>query len=694
MRNNLFAILLLLLLPFLIIPNPLDATQNSILKSKFGSRSKLDLCYKNVTSSSNIQKCSTQRSCLDIRLPYRNTNVPDYVLDMQFSSMEQVTTYLQKWYQFRHLPKCWPDLQVTLCSIFVPQSEEDLTTGKILRTSRPSVESCIDLINNEHCKFIERHYGWDPIFNCSDTNLYAKNCTNELRDYRHKSNAPACHYPLVASNDNRSWFKDIGGCSMNCKYPILDVDDQAHIKVFIGILTRIGLFMTFMALLLEANNRREKIKRSLQVIRKCVGCQFLIYLGWYLQIFLARDIACSSSGAPLYGLPLIANACVLSFLLTYLPSLSFFIWYAFLGELINKELDNMVEEAKSTSLKPKDSHELENTKKNTVVDLLSYFLPVVLLVTVAFLGQIDGNGLYGICSIGQQSFTNKALFVILPDLIFTAYGNLYLLSAICKMSSAKEDNPILKSDYIRTVAIAIFSTLRTTLSIGNYVYVHKNRSLWDESVDNFVSCRLNPIRQSLNNDYDVDMSILTHPSQECELDTKPVVSLYYLELISTLGLGIIIASWSFTYENYYPLSRKIIHFLESKEDKKKRACWNLMEDGHYDQPTNDMQLDSLRNRSTTPTSLGEVSITSSASVVTSARKGGSRRGSRRQRELKPKMKVSSEQAEVLKMLFEPQRMISNMLAAQQPPNQNGFNTDRPQFHYFSAIGANPQVATE
>lgn len=557
------------------------ATQNGYTKTKVGSRLKLDHCYKNLTTTNNsYYKYSSQKTCLDVRLPYRTTIIPDYVPEIQ--SIEHISNHLEKWKQFKYLPNCWRNLQALLCSMFIPLLDEDPTMTRAARVSRPSVDSCNNLINNQHCKFIARHYGWHPIFNCSDNGIYAKNCSNELRDFQYKP--PECLSPLVPTNDSDTWFKDVSGCTMHCKYPILDSKDQENIKYLIRILSISGFIVTLIAIIIM-----DKSNKMSQVIGKCILCQPLLYLGWSLQTILGRDIACSLSGASLYGLPIVANACVLSFILTYSSMIHFSIWYAYMGEICHRELtkeeDKNENQAKvaqnnwSQALVAQDviaqgSKARDTvTKKETIVKWISYYLPVILFVAVAFLGQIDGNGIYGICTVGQKSIIMKLLFVFALDFICTAYGNIYHVRTIYSILKKDIVSSSLNKNYSRILAIVILSSARLLLGIGNHLHEYYNRSIWEDSVDKYVSCKLNPHLD--NNDYEIDMM----NRQECELDINYLAPLYYLELISTLGLGMVIASWAYCDKNIRELKRKVIDLLEDKEDKKKRYYFNLMERG-------------------------------------------------------------------------------------------------------------------
>lgn len=544
-----------------------NASQITYLKNKFGSRSKLDLCYKNLTTSTNsqattCQKYATQKYCLDIRLPYRTSIIPDYTPDLQ--SIEQISSYIEKWEQFRSLPKCWHYLQVVLCSIFMPQLDDDPTSMRATRVSQPSVDSCNNMF--KHCKFISRHYTWPAeFFNCSDTNIYAKNCSNEFRDFRHKSHT--CQYPLVPSNDSSSWFRDVDGCSMHCKYPVLDTGDQEHIKFLIQILSTCGFFITLIAKMIQT-----KSSMLSQVIDWCLGSQILFYVGWSLQTILGRDIACSSSGASLYNLPFVANACILSFALTYLPMLCFSIWYAYMGQVCHQELIE------------KESNEANvdnDTRRIKLVKWLSILLPSALFIAVLFIGQIDGNGLYGICTVGQKSIILKSLFVFAPDFICTTYGNLYLIRTIYKLSTVIDKNPTSKRIHMQIVILIIFNSTRLLLSIGNQFYAHRNQSLWEESVDKLVACKLNPHLNEIAHDMD-EISI---NRQDCELNIKNLVLLYYIELISNLGLGIIIAWWALCDINFNMLKKMIINFLEDENRHPTLECEDY-----------GVQMDMLRNR--------------------------------------------------------------------------------------------------
>lgn len=619
---------------FSIILSTLIGTSNCSRPPKFISRPKTN-CFKNVTNSydqnqdiNRNPKCIALNSpyyCLDIKLPYYSTTVPDYVPDLTLKSIDEVQSYLQRWQGARKLPKCWPILQVALCSMLMPQCEEDPLTGKALRTYGPNVDICNDLVARDECKFLERHLlDWPALFNCNDTSLYAKNCTNELRHLRFSSPQSTCQYPLVKSNDESTWFKDIGGCALHCKFPISDLDDQYYISSFIRVICTVGLISTLFAFIFfSANKASGRTSRMAKIIRICNICQIFVYLGWYLQFLTNSDIACDLHGSTLYGLPLVANACVLSFILTYIPGLTSLLWCAYLGKTCHEKLLGQAKRKKS----PDDSN------LNGTLAIFNYGIPLILFTSVAFLGHIDGNGLYGICTVGQRSIIIKSAFVFAPTIIGTLYGNYYFIPIVYKLAFINSKKPSLRRNLIRILLLVVTSTMQVVFNIGNYFYELANRDKWIESIDRFTACSLN-----LNN-----INLPENPMVECNIDTKPPVQLYHLEIISNLFMGIVISSWAFHQSNYRGLRLKVIDLLEDEKDKQRRQANNhlnaldsvameatipnrLLESNHHDiidmtSPTHEhsVELDGIKATDEnkrfkiqpgTPSSLASMSIAS------------------------------------------------------------------------------------
>lgn len=523
-------------------------------------------CFKNVThqldpssdhSVTNLpQKCITLNHpyCLGIKLPYRTMALPEYLPDLNLTSIEDVQAYLNGWQSVQSIvPECWPYLRVALCSNMMPQCFEDHSTGRSMRISKPSVDICNDLVIKSRCKFIERHHGWPALFNCTDGNLYMKNCSNGLRDFRHQeSKLASCHYPLVPSSNNYTWFKDIRGCALTCKYPILDSEEQANLSAFIKLFALIASVSSMLALCLFYINK--KISRTswiARVIKRCAIFQLLTYFGWSLQSLFDTDIACTASGGKLEGLPLVANACVLSFLLTYIPDLSICFLIAYLGRLCNKKI---------SGTNGIDNNALFN------MNLLSFVIPLTLFVSVAFLGQIDGHGLYGICTVGQGSLYIRMIFIIMPKMISMLYGNLFFLLTIAKLCQIKCMKPTVRRNLIRMLLLIILSFMEVTLSIGNIIYEHLNGKGWIKAIDDYMACNLN-----LRGIYDGEQDFEIIGRHECSLQAKPLVILFYLELIPIFAKGLVITSWAFCESNYRGLRRKIIDGLEDDKDQKRRV---------------------------------------------------------------------------------------------------------------------------
>lgn len=595
-------------------------SSNCLRPPKFISRPKTN-CYKNVSNSIEQNQETTRNPrcialnhpyCLDIKLPYNSTILPEYVPDLSIKSIDEIHSYLHRWEGAKKLPKCWPILQVALCSILMPQCDEDYSTGKPLRTYTPNVDICNDLVARDECKFIERQFDWPTLFNCNDTLLYAKNCTNDLRDLRFSPSRSECQYPLVKSNDESTWFKDIGGCALHCKFPISNLDDQISVSLLIRVMSFIGLMSTlFASLLFWANKVGGRTSRMAKIIRICNVCQFFVYLGWSLQTILNSDIACDSHGSTLYGLPLVANSCVLSFILTYLPSLTSLFWCAHLGKSCHEKLLG------------KEKSSPDKTTIDGTLRLINYGVPLILFVSVAFLGHIDGHGLYGVCTIGQRSIIIKSIFVFAPTILGTIYGNFYFFQIIYKLAFIKSRKPSIRRNLIRIVLLSMLSLMQVFFTIGNYLYELTNRDQWRESIDRFVACSLN-----LNNN--------SENVQECNMDTKPNVHLFYLEITSNLAIGIVIASWAFHQSNYKGLRQKLITILEDEKDNQRRQAdkapneldtmvatvANPLLNAHdiidMTSPTHDRSVDLENIRSTdgrrTPSSLASASIAMSVNT--------------------------------------------------------------------------------
>lgn len=542
-------------------------------KFKFGYRPNVEICVKNITNqqlatsdqaNNNIIphfRCITLNHpiCLDFSLPYKATFLPQHIPELSFADTEEVENYLHRWKVYRGFPKCWPHLKNTLCSILMPECVEDTVTGRAIRVSKPNVDMCFDVMKN--CKFLHRHFDWPSIFNCSDSNLYGKNCSNELKDTTSSSSLSQsqaiCQYPLVPSNESRSWFKDIEGCTTSCKHPISNLNDQDDISFLIKALCSLGLLSTFLAIILfeTAERYRRKNKKTsylAKVIKRCVICQFVWYVGWSLQMFFNNNLACSGSGSTLSGLTLAPNGCVLSFLLTYLPSLSILFWSAYLGRLCYERLignrgENQAERG-------------DLSRIDLILNCMSFGLPSILFITVALLSQIDGHGLYGICTVGQQSIVIKCLFVFIPKVIGTFYGNYYFLMTIFKLMKVREMKPILRRNFFRITILAILNFMDVIFSVWNYFYNHLNEERWIKSIDNYLACNLN-----LKSIHDESYVI---GQQECTIE-KPMITLYLLELFSTLSIGIVIASWAFCESNLKALRLMIIDLLEDDEAKQR-----------------------------------------------------------------------------------------------------------------------------
>lgn len=513
-----------------------------------------NFCYKNSTQPTRCLYLS-QPTFLELELPYKTVALPEYIPGLKITG-DEITRYSQRWLAVKKiLPKCWPDLQVALTSILMPQCDEDSTTGYATKIYQPSHDICNDLVNRNNCQFLERHYGWLPMFNCSDFNLYNRNCTNNLRELKSyptttiTSYSDSCKYPLIPSNDSKVWFKDVQGCAMHCKYPIINPQDHYSISTIIALFGMMGLISTGLAVLLYVVNNR-KASRMAEVTGQCSLCQLMVYLGWLMQFVYNQDIACGSNGSSLNGA---SRLCVVTFFLTYTPSLASLLWCAYLAKLCFEKL---------TGVKKEDSKGPARIDKNTY--LFCYGAPLSLFIIVSLLGEIEGYGPYGICTVGQQSnIMSKFVFLHVPTVIGVLYENFYFLRTTYKLRILKDKNQRLQRNLTRIIALALLSTVHLISSIGRHIYELKNHDPLVESVDRYLACSLNLDKV---NEYDyADYSML---QSDCTINTKPMTMIYYIELISTLTMGTVIASWAFCEANFRSLRRKLVELLQDDKDSK------------------------------------------------------------------------------------------------------------------------------
>lgn len=490
-------------------------------------------CHRNLSDfthsnySTFNQRCISHRNCLGNELPYRLISYPENLVE----STDQALESPKKWEQFERLPLCWPYLQAALCSIFMPQCDEDPTSGRKSRLSISSVDICHDVVKNPDCKSIERLFGWPPLFNCSDASLYARNCTHELRGYRNVPLSPTCQYPLVPSNDKSSWFKDYTGCSLHCKYPLLDPGSQAILDTMIKVISTVGLFGTSCAVILFwANNVKSKSSKLDQIIIESNMFHCLNYLGWSIQI-IAGDIGCSSSGSTWYDLP---TSCILSFILTYLPSMYNLVLCAYLGRFCYEILH-----------RGNDKFEIDRR--------LIYGVPTMTGLGLVSLEGIEGKGLHGICSVAQRSLFMRSTLVMII-IAGTLYGLIYFSTTLKKLIPLKKKSSELHRNYVRIFAIAISNAIYVTFITVNYVMTLIYQDKWQDSIDNYIACKWTPYWK-LNED---EISI----SQKCEIEAKPPILLHLMELLPNLASGMIIASWSYEKNNVVNLLKKLLALLE------------------------------------------------------------------------------------------------------------------------------------
>lgn len=538
---------------------------------KFHHQQRYESCLKNHSSPplTDNQRCITLNHpyCLGIKLPYNSITLPDQSTDLNLTSVEDVQTFLASWQTVQNIdPECWTYLRIALCSLTMPQCEEDPMTFRRTKISKSSLDICNDLITKNNCKFIQRHYKtWPSIFNCSDNNLY-KTCTNELREFRNlKTNSPSCQYPLVASSENVTWFKDIRGCTLTCKWPIIDEDDQNNINYMIYSLSSIAIILSILGIILFDMNRKIcKTSRMAKVIQWCTIIGISKYLGWLLQFITRTNIACSSTGGPLIGIPFVANWCILSHILIYAPNLATYFLVSYLAKLSHDKI-------------------LGKHKDRSGLGYRFYFMifiiPAFLFLIIQMFGQKMGHGLYGICTVGMDPIGTRLLSVEIPQTLSSLFSLYYYSITIHYLARRDSMKPEIKRTLWRMALLIVLIIVDLVFTWVILVYEQTFKNDWVEEVDKYLACNMNLASTGLypTNTTHLSSNFFENRSN-CSINRKPIALLYYLELLPKFSIGIVISSWLWcSPNNIRGLLNRLLEIFYEEKDKNVIKNDNLLD---------------------------------------------------------------------------------------------------------------------
>lgn len=512
-------------------------------------------------------------TCLDVTLPYKHTSF----YSSAFESQAQVHQYLEKFTGLRKVPRCWTAFESMICTLLLPRC--DVQTQQ---TFLPTQELCRNAKN--HCKIIE------PFITslCSNQTLFPSSCENRYRDLKFLNPSPAkCLSPvLVSSEDSNIWFPGIDGCAYNCSDPRYSERDKSELDLYIFYASLAGLLMTASSCL-TIHISRPILPETAAILYQCL-CMFMVSCGFFtLKKFSQKeDIVCRPDSSLRYSEPGSSNEnrwlCICSFLFIYYFTIAAFVWRVNLSLAFSQKY--ALSKAKTMG---------SRKTKATYQHLAAWSIPIMLIIMITCINEIDASFLIGICFVGFNNLTARLIFVLVPNAI-SAVVSCFFLSlclqpllqarrTVCaskdatalRHESAKkaEINSFINKIITQITLIIVFEIVFLLVVIYANIYELVNSRGWSEDLKSSVICSMNvtdlslPGAGAIESPYQCnEASDKSFPwaKNQVPFSEKPAsLKHVYMQFACILFWSLIISSWTWRRDSLMAWRRRLLRLLHA-----------------------------------------------------------------------------------------------------------------------------------
>ncbi|XP_061124128.1 protein smoothened [Syngnathus typhle] len=460
-------------------------------------------------------------TCLGSPLPYTHTSL---VLAEDSSSQEEAFEKLTMWSGLRNAPRCWSVIQPLLCAVYMPKCEND-------RVELPSQSLC--LATRRPCSIVDQERGWPNFLKCEK---FPVGCSNEVQKLKFNTSGQ-CEAPLVKTDIQSSWYKDVEGCGIQCDNPLFTEEEHDDMHAYIAYFGTITLLCTFFTLATFLADWKNSNRYPAVILFYINACFFVGSIGWLAQ-FLdgARDeIVCKSDNTMRLGEPSSSEtlSCVTIFIIVYYSLMSGVIWFV------------MLTYAWHTSFKALGTTQQPLTGRTSYFHMVTWSIPFVLTVAILAIAEVDGDSVSGICFVGYKNYRYRAGFVLAPIGVVLVVGGYFLIRGVMTLFSIKSNHPGLLSEKAASkinetmLRLGIFGFLAfgfVFITFGCHFYDFFNQAEWERSFREYVLCEANVTIASQTN----------KPIPECTIKNRPSLMVEKINLFSMFGTGIAMSTWVWT----------------------------------------------------------------------------------------------------------------------------------------------------
>uniref|UniRef100_UPI0037E924A6 protein smoothened n=1 Tax=Semicossyphus pulcher TaxID=241346 RepID=UPI0037E924A6 len=475
-----------------------------------------DNCKK--TTTCEVLKYNT---CLGSPLPYTHTSL---ILAEDSSTQEEAFEKLTMWTGLRNAPRCWSVIQPLLCAVYMPKCENG-------RVELPSQSLC--LATRRPCSIVDQERGWPNFLKCDQ---FPVGCSNEVQKLKFNTSGQ-CEAPLVKTDIQSSWYKDVEGCGIQCDNPLFTEEEHNDMHAYIAYFGTITLLCTFFTLATFLADWKNSNRYPAVILFYINACFFVGSIGWLAQ-FLdgARDeIVCKSDNTMRLGEPSSSEtlSCVTIFIIVYYSLMSGVIWFV------------MLTYAWHTSFKALGTTQQPLSGRTSYFHMVTWSIPFVLTVAILAIAEVDGDSVSGICFVGYKNYRYRAGFVLAPIGVVLVVGGYFLIRGVMTLFSIKSNHPGLLSEKAASkinetmLRLGIFGFLAfgfVLITFGCHFYDFFNQAEWERSFREYVLCEANVTIASQTN----------KPIPECAIKNRPSLMVEKINLFSMFGTGIAMSTWVWT----------------------------------------------------------------------------------------------------------------------------------------------------
>uniref|UniRef100_A0A8C2DY12 Protein smoothened n=1 Tax=Cyprinus carpio TaxID=7962 RepID=A0A8C2DY12_CYPCA len=487
-------------------------------------------------------------TCLGSPLPYTHTSL---ILAEDSETQEEALEKLAMWSGLRNAPRCWAVIQPLLCAVYMPKCEN----GKV---ELPSQHLC--QATRKPCSIVERERGWPNFLKCENKEQFPKGCQNEVQKIKFNTSGQ-CEAPLVKTDIQASWYKDVEGCGIQCNNPLFTEDEHSDMHNYIAIFGSITLLCTFFTLATFLADWKNSNRYPAVILFYVNACFFIGSIGWLAQFMdgARKEIVCKSDDTMRLGEPSSTEtlSCVIIFVIVYYSLMSGVIWFV------------MLTYAWHTSFKALGTTHQPLSGKTSYFHLVTWSVPFILTVAILAIAEVDGDSVSGICFVGYKNYRYRAGFVLAPIGVVLVVGGYFLIRGVMTLFSIKSNHPGLLSEKAASkinetmLRLGIFGFLAfgfVFITFGCHFYDFFNQAEWEKSFREYVLCEANVTIAHQTN----------KPIPECAIKNRPSLLVEKINLFSMFGTGIAMSTWVWTKATILIWKRTWFRIIGRSDDEPKR----------------------------------------------------------------------------------------------------------------------------